>query len=324
MEKFFSPFEYYEFENRNTGKRSAFFSSRAAGCAETRPSLRWGSDKLSQRVPLFLKEKGGAGARTAGCGETGPSLRWGSDNFSQRIPLFLKRGVGFGERGKTSFPARAAGCAETRPSLRWGSDNLSQRIPLFFERERGRGGKGKLSFLVKRKFSLSPAHSFTLIELLVVIAIIAILAAILLPALNSARERGRGIVCVSNARQLGMIYLFYADDYDNYLPCRDNLEGGFTPGGEVIDQKNWLDGVVSYYLNHRDASKNPMELLLCPGEELREDITTDYGLNYLIAAEKVNGVNRGIRILRFGNPGRTGMLVENYGHLCYYGAVLNK
>ena len=81
----------------------------------------------------------------------------------QRIPLFLKREVGFGERGKTSFPARAAGCGKTRPSvfvslrrdesLRWGSDNdISQRVPLFFERERGRGGKGKLFFSWKKVF----------------------------------------------------------------------------------------------------------------------------------------------------------------------------
>ena len=62
----------------------------------------------------------------------------------QRIPLFLKKAVGFGERGKTSFPARAAGCGKTRPSvfvslrrdesLRWGSDISSQRSPLFIRR----------------------------------------------------------------------------------------------------------------------------------------------------------------------------------------------
>ena len=76
MGKFFSLFEYYEFENRNTGKRSAFF-----------PPARRVAGKLALRF---------AGARTAGCGETRPSLRWGSDNFSQKNLLFLKRGVGFG------------------------------------------------------------------------------------------------------------------------------------------------------------------------------------------------------------------------------------
>ena len=61
-------------------------------------------------------------------------------------------------------------------------------------------------------------HSFTLIELLVVIAIIAILAGMLLPALNKAREKVRTVDCINNEKQIFLYMNMYAESYNGFMP----------------------------------------------------------------------------------------------------------
>ncbi len=120
----------------------------------------------------------------------------------------------------------------------------------------GIGGKGRgkeSGFLEKGRGVVMPAitkaagavkhrrgSAFTLIELLVVIAIIAILAALLLPALKGARDRARSIVCKGNLKQMGLMAQLYQNDWNDYLP------GGFSASFPNLDF-SWTVHLAPYH-----------------------------------------------------------------------------
>ncbi|HWC60043.1 MAG TPA: prepilin-type N-terminal cleavage/methylation domain-containing protein [Verrucomicrobiae bacterium] len=127
-------------------------------------------------------------------------------------------------------------------------------------------------------------RAFTLIELLVVIAIIAILAAMLLPALAKAKQRGYEINCLNNQKQIGLAFMIYVGDNRDIFPSVASNDEGPHAEDWIYWRSQVADPIINY-LNMRNCpmaqaagTGNGTNLFKCPGQQLSS--ASAYGFSY--------------------------------------------
>ena len=138
-------------------------------------------------------------------------------------------------------------------------------------------------------------HSFTLIELLVVIAIIAILAAMLLPALQSARERARASSCVNNLKNLTTIASMYLHDHNGFWPGANYSLPSASYFGQLAKTKyiNTPVGSKPNNLSWSNLAKADLKGYYCPKRGFNRKYTTIYTRNVQVYSSGYNPMRVG-------------------------------
>lgn len=171
----------------------------------------------------------------------------------------------------------------------------------------------------------SPSRRFTLIELLVVIAIIAILASMLLPALNKARARAHTSNCLSNLKQLSMIGQNYVSDFNNlHMPAYFN--GGDTswlyPTGPLrrkyVSYGSDLDWLEGRSIN--GCPSRPSEPYKTSGGKNFSNRYYSYAMSFEIGWTKIDGVAQSIKASMVRYPSLQIQFFENQPDLTQVGS----